>query len=57
VLSHRDVLDKQLTVMDATAITLCMEKKLPIMVFDIFEPGNLAKLLRGEVVGTRIETT
>jgi uridylate kinase len=42
--------------MDMTAITLCMEKKLPIVVFDMFEPGNLERALRGERVGTLIET-
>jgi uridylate kinase len=53
-ISHREVMERQLAVMDATAITLCMEKKLPIMVFDIFEPGNLQRLLLGESVGTAI---
>lgn len=53
-LTHQEVLDRKLEVMDATAITLCMNKRLPIVVFDIFEPGNLAKLLAGEPVGTRI---
>ena len=55
-LTHREVLEKGLEVMDATAITLCMDKGLPIVVFDVFEPGNLERLLRGEAVGTRIET-
>ncbi len=53
-LTHREVVDRQLQVMDMTAITLCMEKKLPIVVFDIFEPGNLGRLLSGERVGTLI---
>jgi uridylate kinase len=55
-LSHREVLERGLAVMDATAITLCLERALPIVVFDMFEPGNLARLLRGERVGTLIET-
>ena len=53
-LSHREVVERGLAVMDMTAITLCMEKKLPIVVFDIFEPGNLSRLLSGERVGTLI---
>lgn len=53
-LSHRDVVERRLAVMDATAVTLCMDRGLPLVVFDIFEPGNLARLLRGERVGTLI---
>ncbi len=53
-LSYMDVLNKGLRVMDATAVSLCMEKKMPISVFDIFTEGNLERLLAGEQVGTRI---
>ena len=53
-LTYREVIDKSLQVMDMTAITLCMERDLPLVVFDIFAPGNLAHLLRGERVGTLI---
>ena len=53
-LSYLDVLNQGLKVMDATAISLCMGKELPIAVFDIFTPGNLGRLLAGEHVGTRI---
>ena len=53
-LTYREVIDKGLQVMDMTAITLCMERDLPLVVFDIFAPGNLAHLLRGERVGTLI---
>ncbi|HEX7022057.1 MAG TPA: UMP kinase [Trueperaceae bacterium] len=53
-LSYMDVLNKGLTVMDATAISLCMGRNLPIVVFDIFTKGNLEKLLSGATVGTRI---
>jgi uridylate kinase len=56
ILTHAEVVAKRLEVMDMTAITLCMEKKLPIIVFDMFEPGNLEKALRGEKVGTLITT-
>jgi uridylate kinase len=55
-LTHAEVVEKRLEVMDMTAITLCMEKKLPIVVFDMFQPGNLERALRGERVGTLIET-
>jgi uridylate kinase len=53
-LSYMDVLNGGLTVMDATAISLCMGRGLPMTVFDIFTTGNLERLLAGERVGTRI---
>ena len=43
-----------LEVMDMTAITLCQENKLPIVVFDMNKPGNLSRLLKGEKVGTLV---
>ena len=55
-LTHMDVVEKRLEVMDTTAITLCMDKGLDIVVFDIFEPGNLRRLFHGERVGTLIHT-
>lgn len=54
-LTHHEVVERRLAVMDATAITLCMDKGLPIVVFDLFEPGNLERLFRGERVGTLIQ--
>ncbi|MDQ3458487.1 MAG: UMP kinase [Deinococcota bacterium] len=53
-LSYLDVLNQGLKVMDATAISLCMDKGLPIVVFDIFVKRNLEHLLAGAHVGTRI---
>jgi uridylate kinase len=53
-LSYLDVLNKGLKIMDATAVSLCMGKSLPIIVFDIFAKGNLERLLAGAHVGTRI---
>lgn len=53
-ISHMDVVQRGLQVMDATALTLCVEKGLPIVVFDIFAPDNLQRLLSGERVGTLI---
>lgn len=55
-LSYLDVLNKGLAVMDATAISLCMGRDMPITVFDIFTEGNLQRLLAGARVGTRITT-
>ncbi len=46
------VLNKSLKVMDATAITLCMDNNLPIIVFDLTSSGNIRKILEGEPVGT-----
>ncbi|MBI4605871.1 MAG: UMP kinase [Planctomycetes bacterium] len=54
-LSFLDVLQKRLKVMDATAISLCMENKLPILVFSMKEPGNVERALNGERLGTLVE--
>lgn len=51
-LSYLDVLKKNLKVMDATAISLCMDNKLPIIVFDLFKKGNLKRVVCGENIGT-----
>jgi uridylate kinase len=53
-ISYVDVLKKDLKVMDMTAITLCRENKLPILVFNMNVPGNLTRLLSGEQVGTKV---
>ena len=53
-ISHMEVITKGLKVMDATAITFCMEKNLPIVVFDLLERGNVKSILRGEPVGTLV---
>lgn len=53
-LSYLDVLNGGLAVMDATAVSLCMQRGLPVTVFDIFRAGNLGRLLAGERVGTYI---
>lgn len=54
-ISYLDILNKDLKVMDMTAITLCRENKLPIIVFDMNTPGNLKKLLMGENIGTLVQ--
>jgi len=51
-LSYLDVIKNDLQVMDHTAVTLCQENNLPILVFDINQPGNLRKLIKGEKIGT-----
>ena len=53
-LSYMDVLQKGLKVMDSTAISLCMDNKLPIIVFNLREPGAMAKVTQGENIGTLV---
>jgi uridylate kinase len=53
-LDYMDALSRRLQVMDSTAVSLCMDNKLPIVVFDIFETGNISRILVGEEVGTII---
>jgi len=53
-ISYLDVLRKELKVMDMTAITLCKENALPIVVFNMNTPGNFKRLILGERVGTRV---
>ena len=54
-LSYMDVLNKGLGVMDTTAITLCMDNKIPIVVFNITEEGNIKRAILGEEIGTIVE--
>ncbi|MCB0385551.1 MAG: UMP kinase [Bdellovibrionales bacterium] len=54
-LSYIDVLNKGLKVMDSTAISLCMDNKLPIVCFNLNTPGNVAKAIAGEPIGTIVE--
>ena len=53
-LDYMDALNRRLEIMDATAVSLCMDNNLPIIVFDIFESGNMDRILCGEAVGTII---
>jgi uridylate kinase len=53
--SYLDVLNRGLKVMDATAITLCMDNDLPIVVFDLMGEGNFRSLLAGEAIGTLVD--
>ncbi|MCL2654582.1 MAG: UMP kinase [Coriobacteriia bacterium] len=54
-LTYLDVLSKGLKVMDSTAISLCMDNKLPIVVFNMEVEGNIARAVAGDPVGTRVE--
>ena len=51
-ITYLDALKQQLKVMDAAAFSLCMENKMPIIVFDLFKPHNLRRVVMGEEVGT-----
>ncbi|NOX18229.1 MAG: UMP kinase [Chlorobi bacterium] len=53
-ISYLDVLKKDLKVMDLTAISLCRENSLPIIVFNMNTPGNLAKVVTGDTIGTTV---
>ena len=53
-ISYLQVLERQLAVMDSTAISLCMDNKLPIVVFNLLEPGNIRRVVLGETVGTTV---
>lgn len=54
-ISFLDVLNKDLKVMDATAISLCMDNSMPIQIFNIFTKGNLKRAVSGEAVGTLVK--
>lgn len=53
-LTYVEVINRHLRVMDATAVTLCWENHLPIVVFKLREPGNILRAIRGEPIGTVI---
>jgi uridylate kinase len=53
-ISYLQVLQERLQVMDATAISLCMDNKLPILVFNLKTPGNIKRVVMGEAVGTMV---
>ncbi len=55
VLGYTEVLARNLAVMDATAISLCRENKLPILVFDLTRQGNIVRALQGETIGTFVQ--
>ena len=53
-LTYLDTLQRRLKVMDATAVSLCMDNQLPIVVFDINQPGNLRSIMQGKSIGTLV---
>ena len=53
--SFREVIKKGLNIMDMTAFTMCQENNMPIIVFDINEPANLVKIVKGESIGTLVD--
>ena len=55
-ITHYDALSKKLNVLDSTALSLCMDNNLPIIVFNIFEDMNIIKICEGEKIGTLIST-
>src|SRR5262245_54376603 len=52
--SYLQVLQERLQVMDATAVTLCMDNKLPIVVFNLKTPGNIRRVVMGDPIGTTV---
>jgi uridylate kinase len=55
--TYIDVLNRRLEVMDTTAISLCMDNKLPIVVFDLTRAGNIGRIVRGEPVGSLVTSS
>jgi len=53
-ISHQQVIEQRLGVMDATAISLCMDNKLPIVVFKLLQAGNLRRVIMGDPIGTTV---
>jgi len=53
-ITYADALVKRLQVMDSTAFSLCMDNQVPIVVFDMFKPGNLRSVVLGETIGTLV---
>jgi uridylate kinase len=53
-ISYLQVLERRLQVMDATAISLCMDNRLPILVFNLRTPGNLRRAVLGEPIGSTV---
>ena len=54
-LTHMDIIDKHLHVMDSTASSMSMDNDIPLVVFNLNTPGNILKVVRGEKIGTTIE--
>ena len=55
-LTYLQALEKRLRVMDTTALSLCMDNEVPIVVFDLFRPGNLQRIVMGHTIGSRVSS-
>ena len=55
-ISHREVLEQELKVADATAFSLCMDNNMPILVFNLLQQGNIARAVAGEAIGTLVSS-
>jgi uridylate kinase len=55
-ITHREVLERGLKVADATAFSLCMDNRMPIIVFNLLTEGNIARAVAGERIGTLVST-
>ena len=53
-MTYLEALEKRIGIMDSTALSLCMENDMPIIVFDFFTPGNLCRVVRGELLGSHV---
>jgi len=53
-ISYMEFINAELKVMDTTAVTMCMDHKLPIVVFRLLDPGNIRRAVEGESIGTRV---
>ena len=53
-LTYLEALERRLGVMDSTALSLCMENDLPIIVFDLFEPGSIERIIKGDQIGSLV---
>jgi uridylate kinase len=55
-LTYIEVLQRNLKVMDSTAISMCMDNRLPIVVFNLLKPGNIKRAVMGEAIGTWVNS-
>src|SRR5476649_2980035 len=55
-ITHMEAIERRLRVMDSTALTLCMENRVPIRVFNVDDPANIGRVLAGEAIGTLVTT-
>ena len=55
-ITHREVLERDLRVADATAFSLCMDNNMPILVFNLLTDGNIARAVAGEQIGTLVHS-